>query len=233
MSDWMQNLQSLLGGVQNALGNADGNGKNAQFTPEALGNYLTQGNLTKLFTPAVLGGLAGVLLGADKTGKTARQALLMGGSAALGAFAWDRYKKQMQAANPEKAAQAAQSTPTPVNERAKRLIRALVFAAKSDGHIDDGELQAIHQKVKELSLGEDTEQLIKQAIDQPLDPAAMAQGIQNEDEALEVYVVSRSVIDVDQFMESNYLDALAKALNIPDNVKKEIDADVAKAQTQS
>ena len=67
---------------------------------------------------------------------------------------------------------------------------------------------------------------MQEAIAQPLDPAVIAKDVHTEEEALEVYLISCAVIDVDHFMERSYLDALAQALNIPEDVKKGIEADV-------
>ena len=42
---------------------------------------------------------------------------------------------------------------TPVDLRAKRLVQALVFAAKSDGHIDADEQRAIDHSLAQLQVG--------------------------------------------------------------------------------
>ncbi len=59
---------------------------------------------------------------------------------------------------------------TPLDERTERLILALVFAAKSDGHIDAKERAAIDQQLREAGVEEKGRVLIEQAIEQPLDP---------------------------------------------------------------
>mgnify|MGYP000119761499 FL=1 len=57
-----------------------------------------------------------------------------------------------------------------------RLILALVFAAKSDGHIDAKERAAIDQQLREAGVEEQGRVLIEQAIEQPLDPQRLATG---------------------------------------------------------
>ncbi|MDR1731434.1 MAG: DUF533 domain-containing protein [Synergistaceae bacterium] len=230
----MDNLQSLLGAVAGA--SSAGRGNNAMGG--LLGGLLSQGiqgGLTRAVGPSLLGGLAGALMGTETGRKTGSNALLVGGGLALGALAWNKYKQLMQSAGPAPAqasnfAPMANAPSAPVDERVKRFIRAMVFAAKADGHIDETEHRNIIQKIKELSLGAEAEQVVNEAIQQPLDPEALARGVQDHDEALEIYVLSRSVIDVDQFMERNYLDALAHALNIPDSVKQAIEQDIASQQ---
>ena len=115
--------------------------------------------------------------------------------------------------------------------KAKRLIRAMIFAAKSDGVIDAQEQQAIRETIHQLQLGQDAEQVISQAMNEPLDPRAIAQGVSSQEEALEVYLVSSSVIEVDHFMESSYLDALAGELNIPPELKNEIAMEIEKSKS--
>lgn len=109
-------------------------------------------------------------------------------------------------------------------ERARRLVYAMVFAAKSDGQIDRQEQENLSARLGQLNLGPELNEWVQDAMQQPLDPAVIAAGVSNEHEALEVYLMSYSVIAPDQFMERNYLDALAKALHIPDNVKTTIES---------
>ena len=129
------------------------------------------------------------------------------------------------AAQPQALAQASPATD---QAQAKRYVRALVFAAKSDGHIDPKEAEAIKKSLHEMNIGADMEALIEQAIQEPLDPYLIAQGVSNSEEALQLYILSRSAIDVDHFMERAYLDALGKALGIPDDMVREIDLELGK-----
>ncbi len=131
-----------------------------------------------------------------------------------------------QAGQADQANQAFSAYGNP--PQAERFVRALVFAAKSDGHIDAKEAQAIRNSLSELNLGSDTEALIESAISEPLDPYILAKGVSNSEEALQLYLLSRSVIDVDHFMERAYLDALGKALGIPDEMMREIDLELGR-----
>lgn len=210
MSDWMNEIQRMMGTGE------DKHKKSKESTGP---------NWGALLGSAALGGLAGALLSSKSTKKIAKQVLMVGGGAAAGAFAWDRYKKYMQEPSPAEG--------TSVDVRTERLIYALVFAAKSDGHIDNSEQQVIQQKLSELSLGDEAKRVIDEAIAQPLDPKRLAKGIQTQEEALEIYFLSRSVIDLDHFMERSYLDALATELNIPQAVRQAIEDDILKALPES
>ncbi len=107
-----------------------------------------------------------------------------------------------------------------------------MFAAKSDGHIDGDERKAIERSMQEAGIGAAGEQLIQQAIDRPLDPQWLAQGIKNEEEALELYFLSCAAIDVDHFMERSYLNALGDALKIPQDVRDGIENDIRAEKKQ-
>lgn len=115
---------------------------------------------------------------------------------------------------------------TPLDERTARLILALVFAAKSDGHIDAKERAAIDQQLRGAGVEEQGRVLIEQAIEQPLDPQRLATGGPYEEEALEIYFLSCAAIDIDHFMERSYLNALGDALKIPQDVRDGIERDL-------
>jgi uncharacterized membrane protein YebE (DUF533 family) len=152
------------------------------------------------------------------------KALIIGGGAAAGAVLWNKYKQRVR--------ETHQNDPgfgecqTPVDQRAERLVTALVFAAKSDGHIDDRERAAIEQNIHQAGYGQDAETLIQQAMQRPLDPEWLAADVKNEEEALELYFLSCAAIDVDHFMERSYLSALGDALKIPQDVRDGIQQDI-------
>lgn len=223
MNQWLQKVQTM---VQQQ----DGQGNGA--------------NLAGLLAPGALGGLMGLLI-ANKSsrklvGEVGKNALFIGGGAAVGAVLWDQYKKRtrdarsqvaepaLQAATAPTAAPFTQAAaaPTPIDRRTRRLVTALVFAAKSDGHINDQEQRSIQQHLQQLGLGEEAEHLVQEAINQPLDPDYLARDVGDENEALELYYVSCVVADVDHFMERSYMDALARALKIPDEVKAGLETQV-------
>lgn len=209
MANWLTHLQSLLG-------------QNGKALPQGQG-------LSKLLSPGALGGLAGLLVANKSSRKLLTKygagALLAGGGAVAGSVLWNKYKDRIRDAHRDEPDYGAQ--PSPVDKRTERLILALVFAAKSDGHIDETERQAIEQHLHEAGIGQDGRQLIEQALDQPLDPARLAEGIQNEEEAHEIYFLSCAAINVDHFMERSYLNALGDALGIPEDVRADVERDIA------
>ena len=207
MSNWLNQLQSLLG---------------------QKGSSSSGEGLSKLLTPGALGGLAGLLVANKSSRKLLSKygtgALLAGGGAVAGTVLWNKYKERIRSAHQGEPQFGQQASP--LNERSERLILALVFAAKSDGHIDDKERAAIEQQLREAGVEEQGRALVARAIEDPLDPARLAKGIQNEEEALELYFLSCAAIDIDHFMERSYLNALGDALKIPADVREGIEQDI-------
>ncbi len=206
--NWLQQIQSVLG-----------NSKPGQQGSEGL---------SKMLAPGALGGLAGLLIASKSSrkllSKYGKNALIIGGSAAAGALLWNKYKQRVSETHSEEPQYGKQQSP--VDRRAERLIQALVFAAKSDGHIDSSERQAIDQHIHQSGLGSDGERLLQSAIEMPLDPKMLAHDVKNEEEALEVYFLSNLVIDVDHFMERSYLQALGDELKIPQDVRDSMARDI-------
>ncbi|HDR2622545.1 TPA: tellurite resistance TerB family protein [Enterobacter chuandaensis] len=207
MSGWLNQLQSMLG--QKTSGSGE------------------QG-LSKLLVPGALGGLAGLLVANKSSRKLLAKygtgALLAGGGAIAGTVLWNKYKDRVRAAHRDEPHYGEHTSP--LDLRTERLILALVFAAKSDGHIDDKERAAIEQQLREAGVEEQGRTLVAQAIEQPLDPQRLALGVKNEEEALELYFLSCAAIDVDHFMERSYLNALGDALKIPQDVREGIEKDI-------
>ncbi len=207
MSGWLNQLQSLLGQ------------KTASSGEQGLSNLLV---------PGALGGLAGLLVANKSSRKLLAKygtgALLAGGGAIAGTVLWNKYKDRVRTAHRDEP-QYGEHT-SPLDLRTERLILALVFAAKSDGHIDDKERSAIEQQLREAGVEEKGRALVAQAIEQPLDPQRLAQSVKNEEEALELYFLRCAAIDIDHFMERSYLNALGDALKIPQDVREGIEQDI-------
>ncbi|NUW61618.1 tellurite resistance TerB family protein [Cronobacter muytjensii] len=218
MGNWLTQLQSMLG--QSGAGSSSG--------ASGIQDALRSKGLNKLLSPGALGGLAGLLVASKSSRKLLAKygggALLVGGGAVAGTVLWNKYKDKIRAAHHDEPQYGQQQTP--IDRRAERLILALVFAAKSDGHIDDSERAAIERQLRDAGIEEQGRVLVEQAINQPLDPMRLAADVKNEEEALELYFLSCAAIDIDHFMERSYLQALGDALKIPQEVREEIERDI-------
>ncbi len=180
----------------------------------------TLGSSTNLGGAGGLGGLGGIL------------GSLMGGGGSAGATGSGDLASSLGGLFGSHPAQAPQA-PTPVPVQAKptakteRLLRAIIYAAKADGHIDDQEQASINSQLQKLNLGPEGKALVQQAMDEPLDPNKIAYGVQDQQEAMQLYVLSRILTNADQFMEKAYLDSLATALHIPIQARDALEQHIA------
>ncbi|CAK9884830.1 MAG: Inner membrane protein YebE [Candidatus Erwinia impunctatus] len=218
MSRWLQQIHAILGSKSNELISKNSDKR-------------VSSGLSDMLAPGALGGLAGLLISSKSSRKLlsryGKNALVVGGGAAAGIFLWKKYQQRMgESAQPAVPSVSSVPVTAPVERRAERLIQALVFAAKSGGHIDDKERQAIDEHLQSAGLGAECERLVREAIAMPLDPEKLAGDINDPQEALELYFLSNLVIDVDHFMERSYLQALGDALNIPADVRESIAQDI-------
>lgn len=191
-----------------------------------------EGKFTELFGPAALGGLLGLFLSRGRG--LGGGVLLAGGGAALSMYLWKKYRdsiaeNKVKPPRREPIAALPPGSPTP---ESLRLVRALVFAARSDGHIDQAEEASIRKNLAEMKLGEDMEALLARVMEEPLEPGLVAEGLVSPDEALQLYLLSCTVVDVEPGPQEEYLKSLALALGIPEDMRLEIADDLCRERKQ-
>ena len=183
--------------------------------------------LTKA-APGGVGGLVGAgalgaLLGSFMSKGALQNAALVG----AGAVAWNFYQKWSQSQKEGQAVAPAELDPT-----ARLLLRAMVFAARADGHIDATEQDRISKVVAQMAPGQDTNALLGQLLNAPIDPAALAAEIRSAEQGEDLYRLSCMIVDIDHFMERSYLDALAAALKISEARKGQLEEEARQAKAQ-
>jgi uncharacterized membrane protein YebE (DUF533 family) len=99
-------------------------------------------------------------------------------------------------------------------DRSKALFKAMIAAAKADGHIDDAERAAIQSSLANLGLDDDTRLMMEVELARPLDVREIAASADSPEAAAEIYLASLFVIDSANPSEQAYLEQLATALNI-------------------
>lgn len=103
-------------------------------------------------------------------------------------------------------------------DRSEAIIQAMISAARADGHIDDRELQMIKQQIDTLGLEQDVSRFLLDALNQPVSVDAIATLADSRETAAELYLASALVVDIDSPEERRYLDALASAMDIDQNM---------------
>lgn len=181
-------------------------------------------SLKTLGAGAVGGGLIGMLMGSKKSKKMTKKigsgALKVGGAAALGALAYKVYN-DWQA---KQSGQGVHETFDPDDSKHSVLIlKAMIGAAKADGHVDEEEMARIEQALADMGADEHVHQLVQQELNKPLDPAEIANQATSPQQASEIYLASLIVADEQNFMEKAYLQELAKQLQLSPEVTQQLE----------
>lgn len=110
------------------------------------------------------------------------------------------------------------------------LVRAMISAAKADGHIDATERCRIEQQISDLGIGAEEQQFLIQQLRADSDPISIARLSESEEQATEIYLVSLLAIDLDTDEERRYLERLGDALHLPMDLRQNIEHEVMKQQ---
>ena len=218
-------LDQLLSSGQSMLSETLGNRAPTAGAPAKPG-YANFG------TGMLAGGVLGLLLGDKRVRKYGGKALAYGGAAALGALAYRAYSdwQQQKGAAGAPAAEPAQFLPAPSSEdHSRAVLKALIAAAKSDGHIDARERRLIEEKLTSLADDPALRSWIDAEVARPLDPVEVATAGGSMEVASEMYLVSVLAVDAESFMERAYLDALATQLKLPADLKVQLETEARQA----
>lgn len=195
--------------------------------------------------PMATSAIAGVLLGTKTGRQIAGNTLVLGGLAAIAGLGYQAYKNYQagNAPEPQPAQQAEpQFLPPPSNsgfstapavasnDFALSLVRAMIAAARADGHIDDAERQHILGKVQEAGVGSEAQAFFERELANPVDLDAIVASATTEEQRVQVYAASRLAIEPDSRAERGYLDLLAGRLGLPDALVDHIEATVSGAK---
>jgi uncharacterized membrane protein YebE (DUF533 family) len=185
---------------------------------------------------ALAGGALGLLLGSKKGRKMGGKALKYGGVAALGMMAYKAYGNWQ--ANSAQGAVPAAAAPQTVDrvtgpaleQHSTAVLKAIIAAAKSDGHVDDRERQLIDEGLRGMTSDPQLLQWVDRELQKPLDPVEVASAAGNMEIASEMYLASVLVIDEQSFMERSYLEELGRQLKLPAELLAELNSQATAAQ---
>lgn len=228
-------LDQLLKSGQDMLQNKAG-GQRKSDEKGALGGLLGGSGLGSLLGGAGGGALAagamGLLLGNKKARKFGGKALTYGGLAALGVIAYKAYGnwQAQQASAPQGEPQTIDRLPpAQVEQHSQAILKALVAAAKADGHVDERERALIEGEFTKLDNDQELQQWLHAELNKPLDPADVARAASTPEMAAEMYIASVMLVDEESFMEKSYLDELARQLKLEPGLKAELEKQVRQA----
>lgn len=186
---------------------------------------------------AAAGSIVSLLLGSKKMKKMGGNLLTYGGAAVLGGLAykaWQNYQSNKQPT----AAAAAQVLPPPADSPfdattsvaadgkpfALALVRAMIAAAKADGHIDAAEQKSLFKRIENLGLDAEAKAFVFDELSRPTDLNAIAALPRGPEQAAELWLVSRLAIDPDDVREKAYLSALGARFNLPPQLLEHLES---------
>jgi uncharacterized membrane protein YebE (DUF533 family) len=191
-----------------------------------------------LGTGTAVGGIAALLVSSKKARSFAGSAAMVGGAALLGGLAfkafknWQRSKFSAQSTlkqSPEfSQARLTQSVDTFENEVSANtvfqltLVKAMIAAAKADGHIDDVEQSRIFDAVEEMPSSSDFKYMMMDLLRYPSSIKELVREVKTVEQKSELYLISCFAIDVDHKLESQYLNQLASELGLPSELAFEL-----------
>jgi len=187
---------------------------------------------------ALATGALGMLLGSRGGRRLGGKVVTYGGLAALGMLAYKAYgnwqAQQVQRQGGAAQANATQTEPKTVDrlppdqaeEHSRGILKALVAAAKADGHVDDQERKMIEAELAQLTDDPELQRWLEAELNKPLDPVDVAAAATTPEMASEMYLASVLMVDEEQFMERAYLDELARQLKLDAQLKAELESQV-------
>jgi len=222
-------LDQLLKSGQDLLQNKVGGSqpKGASAGTGALGGLLSGAS-----GGALAAGAMGLLLGSKKARKVGGKVAVYGGLAALGVLAYKAYGnwQAQQGIAPETEPQTLDRLPAAqVEQHSQAILKALVAAAKADGHVDERERALIEGEFVKLDNDQELQHWLHAELNKPLDPADVACAARTPETAAEMYIASVMMVDEENFMEKSYLDELARQLKLEPGLKAELEKQVRQA----
>ena len=229
-------LDQLLKSGQDLLQNKAGGSQNksaAGGLGGLLGGSSGGGGLGGLLSGAGGGALAagamGLLLGSKKARNVGGKVAVYGGLAALGVLAYKAYgnwNAQKGTAPQGEPQTLDRLPPAQVELHSQAILKALVAAAKADGHIDDRERQLIEGEFTKLDNDQELQHWLHAELNKPLDPADVARAASTPEMAAEMYIARVMLVDEENFMEKSYRDELARQLKLEPGLKVELEKQV-------
>lgn len=181
---------------------------------------------------AIAAGVLALLLGTGAGRRVTGSALKIGSLAAIGGIGWKAYQNWQQQNQQQAAQEEAETQLIPINELSEKdanqrsliLLKAMIAAAKSDGHINKKEIDIIHEQIDKLGLSKEIANLLEDEMSKPLDIKEIAALAENKAMASEIYLVSAIVTDKENSMERDYLSSLAKTMQLPSSLVAQLNS---------
>ncbi len=227
-------LSGMLGGLGDVLsgvlggGQGGGGGGIGGMLSDVLGDVGRSGGGKKNLAVGGLGALAGALFGGG--GGSVKGALGGGAMALLSAMAFSALKGAGE--KPAQVPMGLLEPETPEQEQqledeAELVLKAMINAAKSDGRIDQTEVQRILGQLEEAGANQEVRDYLMAEVKKPMDLRGIVSAAGNRPElGAQLYAASLLAIEVDTPAERTYLQDLATGLNVHPQVVAQLEKTV-------
>jgi len=237
-------IQNLLSQFMGSTNNASSSGNLTKGIGDSL-SKLTGNIPGGLAGGAAAGGIMALLVSSKSARKFAGTAATYGGAAVLGGLAYKAFKNWQQNNSQQVASHtgaqhiimnndtAFTNPETQSTEFQLTLIKAMIAAAKADGHIDDLEQQRIFKAVEQMDLSMETKGILFDLLRKPISIEELANGVVNMEQRSELYLASCLVINPDHPSEQSHLDQLALALQLPKDLAQQLQWQAQEAMAEA
>ena len=105
-----------------------------------------------------------------------------------------------------------------VRDVATLTVKAMINAAKADGHIDKQETERLVGKLREDGITDEEQRFVMEEMRKPMDTDTIVKAVPNEQIAAQIYTASLMAINVDTDAEKRYMQQLASKLGLNQQV---------------
>jgi len=179
---------------------------------------------------AVAAGAVALLLGTKGGRKLTGNALKIGGLAAVGGIAYkafNQWQQQQSAPIQDTGTPIAELAESEANTRSEAIVKAMISAAKSDGHVDNEEQKLISAKIEGLGMDQEITSFLMKELNKPVNIAEVVATADTPETAAEIYLASTMVVDLNAPKERKYMDSLAAGLGLDAELVKELESKVS------
>ena len=217
-------LSGMLGGGRQNTGTAGAGGGIGDLLSSMLGGAGKAVGGDRNLAVGGLGALIGALLGGG--GKSLKGAVGGGLMALLGVMALKALKERGQ---PNRQVPVGLLEPQTEAEKkeleqsSELILKAMMNAIKSDGQVDQNELDRFKSKFQELGVDGETQDYFINQLRRPMETETLIMAAQGQPQlAAQIYAASLLAIEVDTQEEKDYLNKLSADMGLSPQVKERI-----------
>ena len=171
--------------------------------------------------------LIGGLFGGNEKGNILEGLIKGGGLAAIASVAFNalkNFEKHDDNANSKvDMTEVGQTGADHNGDFALTLVRAMITAAKADGHVDDKERDLIKNKIASSGIDQKTAAFLMDELNKPVDLDNLVSNVNSDEQKTELYVASRMTLDPEKPDNRKYLDNLMDKLGLPKDLEQQIE----------